>query len=71
VECILQRAKEGAKMCLERTKKLWRGQNKGSLILMGFEEMVEMDGTYVVNRWGLSLRIVGTAKVVIIAEIGV
>jgi hypothetical protein len=58
-------------MCLERPEKLWRGQNKGSLILMGFEEVAEMNGTYVVNRWGLGLRIVGTAKVVIIAEIGV
>ncbi len=54
VECIFQRAKEGAKMCLEKPEKLWRGQNKGSLILMGFEEMAEMYGTYVVNRWGLS-----------------
>jgi hypothetical protein len=35
---------------------------------MGFEKAAEMNGTYVVNRWGLSLRIVGTAKVVIITE---
>ncbi len=41
-------------MCLERPEKLWRVQNKGSLILMGFEEVAEMNGTYVVNRWGLS-----------------
>jgi hypothetical protein len=39
---------------------------KQGLSNMGFEEVIEMNGTYVVNRWGLSLRIVGTAKVVVI-----
>jgi hypothetical protein len=39
---------------------------KQGLSNMGFEEMAEMNGTCVVNRWGLSLRIVGTARVVVI-----